>query len=277
MVKRIVVFFLLFGASELVSVAQGYQKLTHFSGSKVVNGTTVKITCKGATDSVYFCKPEIGPYTVGRSSEDNTSGNGRITFTFSKPVSDIIFDHHGLSNSGNDREEVILFVNGLHYIVTQAGNETGCDGELSIITKKGNIGAKRNCPTSGWKGVKINGPIYSLIIVDTVISGGPNGTLFTINIGEIYQESSLTVSNTLNSYTCKKVQNSAGYELVIESTQLENVEIHLKDTLGNNVSLHYLITEPSKVVLDISDLPKGEYILELNQDNSIETQKILIE
>lgn len=51
-----------------------------------------------------------------------------------------------------------------------------------MLTPAGNVGGCLGCTVSGWNGTTINGPISSLTVLDTLLSGSPNGSLFSLFI-----------------------------------------------------------------------------------------------
>lgn len=246
-------------------------------GTKTINGIHVKVHCIGSVDSLDYCDGDASPYFVGYDGITEKSGNGRVIFSFLKPITDLVLNFAGASDINGHYEEVIIYVNGKHHRLTSVGRQNGCKEDLAKINSRGNLVGCKDCSVSGWSGTKIKGPISSLMIVDTIIKGDPNGTVFSLFIGGIFVEPIIPIENTLINYTCNIAEGTAGKELIIQSLQLENAEISLKDHLGNHIAMHYQLIESTKVVIDISDLIKGEYLLEIKLEAVVESQRILIE
>jgi flagellar motor switch/type III secretory pathway protein FliN len=64
-------------------------------------------------------------------------------------------------------------------------------------------------------------------------------------------------------------------ELVI-SGDLENAELRLNDINLVPIQISYKLTEKKMIILDISALTPGEYILQIKKNDIIEKQKIFI-
>lgn len=273
-----ILFILLLGFSAMSIYAQNHKKLSHLHGSKTINGISVKVNCHGAVDSIDYCEGDASPYFIGYDPKTSSSGNGRVTFHFSKPITDVIVNFAGTSDINGHYEEVIIYVNGKHHRLHSVGKKNACE-DLALINEHGNVVGCKDCSVSGWNGTKIKGPITTLTIIDTIISGTPNGTVVSVFMGGEYIEpvTEEPITNTLINYNYNLTEGAAGREMVIESQQLENAIISLKDKLGNYITIHYQVIETGRVILDISDLPKGEYLLEFNLNGVIENQRILIQ
>jgi hypothetical protein len=260
-------------------LAQTHKRVNHLHGTRTINGINVKVNVIGAVDSLYYCEGDATPYFVGYDPLTSASGNGRVIFHFSKPITDVIINFSGTSDINGHYEEVMIYVNGKHHRLHSPGRKNACE-ELALVNEKGNVVGCKDCSVSGWNGTKIKGPITTLMIVDTVISGEPNGTVFSLFMGEAYVEPVDThhtnITNTLTNYAYHLSEGSAGKEMVIESMQLENSDVILKDQQGNFIPLHFQVIEKNRVVIDISDLPKGEYILEFDLNGVKESQRFII-
>ncbi len=261
----------------IAGFSQSHKKVTHFEGTKTVNGVEVTVNCIGATDSLDYCDGDPAPYFIGYDGLTDQSGNGRVIFNFSEPVTDIVMSFAGTSDIDNHYEEVIVYINGNHYRLSPKNKVNGCGEELATVNEKGHLVGCRDCSVSGWSGTRIRGPIHSVMVIDTVIRGTPNGTVFSLLIGPPVSEQIKPVENTLTNYFQTMEEGSAGKELVIESEQLENTAITIKDANGKYITIHYQLIEPNKVVIDISDLTKGEYLLELKLNGKLESQRFLVE
>ncbi len=274
----LILFMAILGYHHVYS--QTHKKVSHLHGTRTINGIGVKVKCIGAVDSLDYCNGEASPYFIGYDPLTSGSGNGRVIFHFSKPVTDVVLNIAGTSDIDGHYEEVIIYVNGKHHKLHSVGKKNACE-ELALINKNGNIVGCKDCSVSGWNGTKIKGPINSIMIIDTIISGDPNGSVVSLFIGSEYIElDSMKVEpiiNTLVNYTYHFGEGSAGKELVVESNQLENTEIFLTDHLGNFIPLHYMLIEQNRIIIDILDIPKGEYLLAFKLNGLTEKQRVLIE
>ena len=164
-----------------LSHAQCKDQVLHDSGAVMVGVTMVTVESVGPVDLLpTYCK-ETTPYHIGYKFKDAQSGTGSYIFTFDPPISMARLNFSGISNVVGSAEEVSIWVNGLHFKVTEAGKENGCD-EPGIITKRGNVGVKENTPVGGWLGTVVTGPISTLELKDTVLNGQPAGALFSLFI-----------------------------------------------------------------------------------------------
>jgi hypothetical protein len=257
--------------------AQSHKRLFHLKGTRTINGINVKVDCRGSVDSIMTCSDVAGPYFIGALHGDENE-NGRVSFHFSKPVADVVLNFSGVSDIDGQTEEVIFYVNGKHYRLPAPGVKNGCE-ELALINEKGNMIGCSGCSISGWNGTKIKGPITTLTIIDSVITGLPNGTIFSISIGEPYIEPVMIepITNTLVNYSYNITEGAAGKELVIESSKLDSATITINDKNGKYIPVHFQVIETNRVILDISDLPKGEYLLMLEMNGVVESQRFMVD
>jgi gliding motility-associated-like protein len=174
-----VVFLLVCSQADLNSLhAQCTNQVTHTSGTQVINCVNITATPFGGADVLpSYCPGVTTPYLIGYSFA-NGNQSGGYTFNFSPPVSAVTLNFSGLSNTPPSSEEIMLFVNGVHYSIPAAGTTNLCDG-MAVLTPGGNIGGCVGCSVSGWSGTNITGPISTLTVYDT-ISGVPNGALFSL-------------------------------------------------------------------------------------------------
>ena len=153
-------------------------QVTHMSGSVVINGINVTVTSSGNVMNLTTYCPETLPYLTGYAAGPG-SGTGSFTFNFVPAVDSVRLNFSGLSNSGSSVERIILRKNGVHYAIPAPGTANGCDA-LAVLTASGDVEGCVGCGVSGWKGTRIGGPISQMVVVDTVISGTPNGALFSL-------------------------------------------------------------------------------------------------
>jgi len=153
-------------------------QVTHLSGTVVINAIAVTVSSSGnVTNNSSYCAATV-PYFIGYAPGPG-SGTGRYTFDFSPAVDSVRLNFSGLSNSGSNVERIVLRRNGVHYVIPQPGVSNGCDA-LAVLTAAGDVEGCANCGVSGWKGTRMGGPISQLVVVDTLISGAPNGAIFSI-------------------------------------------------------------------------------------------------
>ncbi|MBL7937659.1 MAG: T9SS type A sorting domain-containing protein [Bacteroidia bacterium] len=246
-------------------------KIIHFSGTKIINGTSVTVVRSGSTDSLKtYCTSVTSPYLVGF---DNVNGSmtGDFTFTFSPPVDSVTLNFSGISHNNAFEEEIHLFVNGLHYNIPSVGVNNTCDA-FAVLTTAGDIAGCNPCAVSGWSGTTIKGPVNNIRVLDTVLFGTPYGALFSINFCNGYA----TKINSLISKTKMLVYpNPATDELNISSDYL-NSNITLYNIRGEKIDVPFSTTK-NIITLDISNLDKGIYYLRLVDNNNAVTRKVLKE
>jgi hypothetical protein len=258
----------LFGYS--IVDAQQPIRIEHIKGTRTVQGIGVKVTKTGQADSLYYCGEDTGPYYLGYNYGNPKAGDGSYTFTFSKPVDEVIINLAALSHSYTYGEEARIYINGQHYKVPKIGSSNSCAESLSIITVEGDIRPCLNCSGSGTNGIKIKGPITTLTIEAHILNGEPMG--FVVGVWMVGKAAE---TNNMASYQVTWGENPAGtgQELVIEGN-IYHAEIQLKNSLGELVNLSYKQTLANKLVIDASEIPPGEYILEIKRDHKTEQQKI---
>lgn len=148
------------------------------SGSVVINGINVTVTSSGNVMSLSTYCPATIPYLPGYTPGPG-SGTGSFTFNFVPAVDSVRLNFSGLSNSGGSVERVVLKKNGVHYAIPLPGVPNGCD-PMAVLTGGGDIEGCVGCGVSGWSGTRIGGPISQIVVLDTVISGTPNGSVFSL-------------------------------------------------------------------------------------------------
>lgn len=243
-------------------------QVSHLSGTATVSGTLVTVIPAGTTTAnTVYCASTL-PYFIGYSG---TSGDGSFTFYFSPPVSAISLNFSGISNDAGGTEEVALYVNGLHYAIPSPGAASSCDA-MAVLSPAGNIRGCTGCSVSGWKETVISGPIALLTVKDSVITGLPNGSIFSLFIctGEVgleeygtgpgyrlfpqplRHEATLQINRPLNDAT-----------LIIYNLYGQPVK-QLPHLSGNNIPLRR------------EELPAGIYSLQLTEDRKISVTERLI-
>jgi hypothetical protein len=251
--------------------AQQLQRILHLRGTKTINGIGVTVTKTGKADSLHYCGEDTGPYYVGYNYANTGAADGSYTFTFSKPVDEIVLNLAAMSHStGTYAEEARIFVNGAHYRFTKLGTSNNCGETMAIITREGDISPCANCTGSGTNGVKIKGPITTITVECNILSGEPMG--FVVGVWM-----SGKASDNMVSYKTNLTESDAGEgkELLITGP-LENANIVIKDSQGNPMAITFRTKEKSRLTINISEWPKGDYILEIEQNKKIEKTTIKI-
>jgi|GEM_PF-3925562 len=153
-------------------------QVTHLTGSVIINGVNVTVSSSGnVTNNSTYCTQTV-PYFIGYNPGTG-SGTGSYTFNFSPAVDSVRLNFSGISYSGGSIERIVLTKDGVHYAIPQPGVANGCD-PLAVLTAGGDIEGCAGCGVSGWSGTRIGGGITQLVVQDLVISGSPNGSIFSI-------------------------------------------------------------------------------------------------
>jgi len=251
--------------------AQNLQRINFIQGTKKINGIDVTVKGSGQVDSLQYCGDDTGPFYLGYNYANPVCGTGSYTFTFSKPITEVVVNLSALSHSSSYDEECRFYVNGVHAEVKMLGKNNSCGEGLCIITNEGNIIPCRDCSGSGVNGLRFKGSITSFTIECKIISGVPMGF-----VAGLWVDAKPTKEeSTLTNYALKFEESTAGAnQLIVIEGDLINAVITIKDLNGREFPLFYRTIEPNKMVLDLGDLRKGEYILEIKNGNKTETQKI---
>jgi hypothetical protein len=269
-------FFILFIFSIIgFTMVNGQQivKIDHLSGPKLYKGISVNVTSKGKIETLQYCGDDTGPYYLGYNYANPQCGDGSYTFSFSQPVSEITVNLSALSHSGSYDEEARFYINGVHVNVTNLGTPNGCGEGLCILTSEGNVLPCRDCSGSGVNGLKFKGEIKTFTIECKIISGEPMGFVAGIWFNAKPVENEVTLVN----YSLKYEESTAGpTKLVVIEGDLENAILTITDKNGMRYPLFYRTVEKNRIVLDLCDLRKGEFNLEIKNGDKIENQKLLI-
>jgi hypothetical protein len=265
------IIFILFG-----SLSVGYsqlQRVNHLSGTETVGSVQVTVKGKGQVETLQYCGDDTGPYYLGYNYANPTCGDGSYTFSFSRPVNEIVVNLSALSHSSYYDEEARFYINGVHVRVDKLGTANSCGEGLCILTPEGNILPCRDCSGSGVNGLKFKGPITTFTIECKIISDQPMGFVAGVWINAKPVENEMTLTN----YSLKFEESSAGpAKLAIIEGDLENAELTITDRNGMKYPLFYRTIEKNRIVLDLCDLRRGEFNLEIKNGDKIENQKLLI-
>ncbi len=176
----------------------------------------------------------------------------------------------GISNITGAQEVVVLTLNGTHFPVPNIGIPNGCDS-LATLTPSGNIGGCSGCSASGWSNTTISGPITSLSVLDSVISGVPAGVIFSL-----YICNSTTVGiNEANFSKLNVFPNPADDLLTIEGINLQTANISMINIFGQKVFINQSI-QTDYTLIDCSDLSTGIYFISIEINGQVETRKVVI-
>lgn len=165
--------------------AQNNNHVTHTSGTIDHAGTDVTVTSSGCFDILTsYCPFITTPYIIGFNSWNSSYCDGEYTFAFSPPVNSLTLNFSGITKSQNHVEVITLYVNGSHYPIPAAGAPNACDA-MAELDADGNVAACDGCIEAGWVGTTISGPISVLTVKDSVFSGSPGGSLFSLFISDV--------------------------------------------------------------------------------------------
>lgn len=261
----------------LISYAQTPVQITHTDGELDINGITVAVSSDGTVDvNTGYCI-NTSPYFIGYNYALNESGTGSYTFNFSPPVTKVMLHFSGISHSSIDivhLEEIQLYLNGSHYAIPEPGEWNECD-DMAILTDEGNIRACLECAVSGWMGTTIEGSISTLRVLDTLYSGMPAGTIFSLFIFD-------SIANGLNGPTANReyliTPNPVTEKAVLTlSPNMGPVTFMLYTSNGDCVRTAGNITS-GEWTLWREGLPAGLYFYTIQQENgSIRTGKLLFQ
>jgi hypothetical protein len=244
---------------------QQLQRILHLHGTKTINGIGVTVTKSGKADSLHYCGEDTGPYYVGYNYANTGAADGSYTFTFSKPVDEIVLNLAAMSHSTNSYgEEARIFVNGAHYRFTKLGSLNNCGESMAIITRDGDISPCANCSGSGTNGVRIKGPITTITVECNILSGEPMG--FVVGVWMSGKS-----NDNMVSYKTNLIESDAGEgrELVITGP-VENATVIIKDANGNPLPVVYKTKGKTKLVINASEWISGDYTIEIKQNEKIE-------
>lgn len=253
--------------------AQNMQRVTHLSGSQIINDINVTVTSSGMIPKLNrptHCSGDTGPYYMGYNTVDYSCATGSYTFTFSPPVSNVTLNFSGLSTSDQYNEEVMLYVNGHHYKIDAVGTKNSCE-DVASLTPAGNITGCEGCPSSGWNNTIINGPIYTLTIIDSVLLGEPAGVLFALYMNCISLEENL--DSRIHYY---KQESSAGSALIIEADQTDLKLMSVLNPKGEKM-IYYSYSQDPAISIDITGFKaETEYTFEFMINDHLLSKKIMV-
>ena len=250
--------------------AQCLNQVSHIIGTQMVNGTSVTVTSSGTVDTnTVYCPSVTAPYLIG-AKWATFNGDGSYTFHFSPAIDSLTLNFSGISNIGTHHEVVVLTLNGTHYPVSNIGSLNGCDS-LAAITSSGNIVGCSGCSVSGWSNTTILGPITSLSVLDSVISGSPGGAIFSL-----YICNSRTIGiHEDNRYKLNMFPNPVADLLTIQGINIQTANINMIDILGQKMIINPIL-KTNQISIDCSNLSAGIYFILIESDGLVETKKIII-
>ena len=205
-------------------------------------------------NTAYFVSLPTGSYLI-------------LEFTNNKIIDypnqdDIFVTENGCNN---EKAEIYISSDGIKF--TRLGIVNDCDiSSLDLAS----IGYKD--PVKFVKVVGLdyggNSPGFDLINV----KGLPNSSI------EVIEDAITDSLNNLleDGFITTNIVTAAGYEWIIESELLKESELNIYDSQSNKITIHYLLTEVNKIIIDASGLKKGVYTIELKLKNKIIQQAIII-
>ncbi|MDA8910385.1 T9SS type A sorting domain-containing protein [Crocinitomicaceae bacterium] len=248
---------------------QCLNQVTHISGTSLVNGVNVTVTSQGERDTMTtYCPLYTQPYFIGYNWSSGISNDGSYTFVFTPPIDSLSLNFSGIGVIGNPsaHQEIIkLIINGNHYAIPSVGDSNGCD-PLALLTANGNLTGY-----GGMKDLTIPGPINSITILDSVVSGAPVGALFSLFI------CNSTLTDILD-YEANKLSvfpNPADELLTITGIDILNAKLIMKNIFGQNIIIDPII-QSDHILIDISNLSVGIYFVIIENGGIIETIKVII-
>jgi hypothetical protein len=251
--------------------AQCTHQVLHDSGSQTVNGILVTVTSSGHSDTITsYCSNVTQPYLIG-SDYTTPNMNGSYTFQFSPAIDSLTLNFSGINDNGADKEIIKLKVNGSHYSIPSVGIHNGCDS-LAILTPLGNITGAATGSNSGWNGTTIPGPISQITVWDSVVSGTPNGAVFSLFICSEFVTSVL--DDKLPDLLIYPIP--ANNQITIKGLANRNVNIKLIDQFGRLLFIRPVINQ-ANTQIDVSNFPNGIYYLSINNGETLMTQKVIID
>ena len=253
--------------------AQSLQRVAHMSGTQRINNIDVSVTSRGMITHLNkptHCNGDTGPYYMGYNTTNYTCATGSYTFSFTPPVAFVVLNFSGVSTSDVYNEEVVLEVNGHHYMLKKKGTLNNCE-EMAVLTPWGNITGCDGCSGSGWNNTRIEGPIYTLTIVDSVLLGEPAGVLFGLYMSYISLEEDLG-----SKITAYKKESAAGNALIIEGN---GVNVQLLSITGpkGEKQVYYAYSQDPAISIDLTGFTSGEeYTFEFMVNDQLISRKITI-
>lgn len=253
--------------------AQVLQRVNHLTGTQQIGDISVTSIPAGLTAILTdkkYCSGETGPFYMGYNTVDYSCRNGSYSFQFNPPVSEVKLNITGLSRSSDYNEELLIYVNGKHYAIRDSGVAMECE-PLADVSANANLTGCNECSTSGWKGLRIEGPIYTLSVVDSVIFGEPAGALFALWIGYVSLE--VDLGDKVHAY---KKPNAAGESLIIEADSVDLKLVSIAHPKFGKTEFNSYSDYPY-ISLNITEFAKGEeYTFEFLVNDIPVTKKIII-
>ena len=262
---------IIFTFNTIMGFGQCMNQVTHFMGNEIVNGIDVNVTSSGMVEYNDIYCTETFPYVAGFNVM-NGNGDGSFTFAFSPSVNALTLNFGGISNLSGSSEMVSLDINGSHYVIPSEGTLNSC-GPLAVLTPNGDIVACTSCNGSGWNETTIQGPISTLTVTNTVLSGSPNGSIFSLFICDPFLG---VEENVVNSGYKIYPNPFTDYVILETSRELSNAKILVYNSLGQLVQELNNING-NNVTINRNNLTNGLYFLKLTQGGiTLITDKLLI-
>lgn len=236
-------------------IAQCVNQVTHTTGTATVANSSVTVTSAGCVDMDTTYCPATTPYFIGYDFTPGLSCTGSYTFTFSPAVSALTLNFSGISSAPGNDEIVVLMVNNTHYAIPAPGTANACD-PMAVLTPSGDIAGCTNCGVSGWNGTTITGPITTLTVIDSVLVGAPNGSIFSLFICPADPQ---TVTEGSHNNTISLYPNPAVREITLTGAET-STPFTITDVTGNIILAGVTNAQP----IDVSFLAPGMYFIMVN-------------
>lgn len=253
--------------------SQAQERVSHTSGTKKINNINVTVSSKGMVPILKpgnYCNRDAGPYYLGYNTSTYECATGSYTFTFDPPVAFVTLNFEGLSASKDYYEEVMVDVNGHHYVITEQGVKTPCE-PICRITPNGNLAGCDECSSSGWNGTHIEGPIYTLTVTDSVIYGEPAGIVFGMYLSYVSLEEDL--GSKVSAY---KKESASGSALILEAAEVDLKLLSISDVNGVK-DVYYRYSNDPSILIDLASFTPGlEYTFELLVNDQLIHKKLTI-
>jgi hypothetical protein len=251
--------------------AQCGDQVSHLSGTQTVGLAQVTVSSTGTVDANDTYCLETFPYFIGYSYGSGTSATGSYTFQFNPPIDSAMLNVSGTSQTNADIEEVWLYVNGAHYAIPEPGVPQTCDA-MAVLTAEGNIAACANCSVSGWGGTVIPGPISTLTVQDTVLSGIPAGSIFSLFICAQHGSGWL---DTAGDPSGSPYPNPATDAVFVKLPGAHAADVSLFDASGRCV-MTGTNAQAGIVRVSTAALPDGVYTLRVRQGDALTAHRVVV-
>lgn len=253
------------------AIAQIPNQVTHTSGTQIISGTSVNVNSSGGAGIAnFYCPSVTAPYLVGYDQDNMVSIEGSYMFQFSPPVDSISINISGLGTIyQTDLEEAHIFINGFHFLLdTVIYND--CDS-LAILSINSDLTHDFGKP-SGSKEIKVDYPVYSVVISDHIILNNPFGFIFSLSF---YKSGNAFITeNSLNKLIIEPNPAKNQVKIINQFGQIKNLQLY--DLTGNEIYAQF-ITENNNSIINLENFTNGMYIIHVTDEQGTYKSKLLVE